>query len=413
MINKKVLAERKLINRAIFNEDQREEVLEIEESFFSGERKKIFQDMKFHNDKGQELDLNSLDDSLKTELNKVFPVEIVYKNLLFDTQELLDTTNRVKLEDMCKIANNSNESFELVKERLIENLNNIDDGIEEEKTDLKSLSMSIFDEIDNMDLNDTSIKIGWSNIDERVTFDVGDLIIIAARPAMGKSAYALNMALKLANKGLKGLFFSLEMDKRQIMKRALSSLSGVQLYKIKDKYGQKHLTDKDMGCIGNGVELLNKLDLEIYDKAGISIEKIKSVAKKYNRKKKIDYIVVDYMQLISAQAENRTQEITKISLGLKNLARELEVPVIALSQLSRSVEQRADRKPMMSDLRESGQIEQDASIIQMLYRDEYYNEESEFKGLCEVLTVKNRNGTTGSDYFKFIGEVQRFEEMVR
>ena len=119
------------------------------------------------------------------------------------------------------------------------------------------------------------------------------------------------------------------------------------------------------------------------------------------------------MQLIRGPGENRTQEITNISLGLKDLARELRIPVIALSQLSRAVEQRVDRRPMMSDLRESGQIEQDASVIQMLYRDDYYNEDSEFKGVVEVLTVKNRNGTVGTDMFMFKGNLQRFNECVR
>nr|WP_049774890.1 DnaB-like helicase C-terminal domain-containing protein [Ilyobacter polytropus] len=193
----------------------------------------------------------------------------------------------------------------------------------------------------------------------------------------------------------------------------ISILGGVELEKIMTSYGMKKLTDEDMGRIGTAREIAGKLDLEIVDMPGATIGKIRAEAKRLNQIKPLNFIIVDYMQLIRGSGENRTQEITNISLGLKDLARELRIPVVALSQLSRAVEQRADRRPMMSDLRESGQIEQDASVIQMLYRDDYYNENSEFKGVVEVLTVKNRNGTTGTDMFMFKGEIQRFNECIR
>ena len=156
----------------------------------------------------------------------------------------------------------SDDTFDIAKEKFISNINSIDTGKEEEATDLKSLTLSIFDEIDNMDLNDTSIKIGWSNVDKRCTLDIGDLIIIAARPAMGKSAYALNMAIKLCKQEMRGLLFSLEMDKRQVMKRALSCESNVPLWKIKEKCGQKHLTDLDREQRSRGGANKNNLDVE-------------------------------------------------------------------------------------------------------------------------------------------------------
>ena len=410
MLNKKKLSERKLIFRAIYHEEQREEVLEIDINLFSGERKEIFLKLLKVTANGEELDYSKLPDNEMEEMRAILSCNVIKKNLKSDIETLVEVTSKSRFRDAYQKALISEDDFDTMKEKFVQEINGIDAKKNDEVTDLKSLAIGLFEEIDNKDAPGTAIKIGWDNVDKRCTFDEGDLIIIAARPAMGKSAYSLCMAMKLCAQGKRGLFFSLEMGKNKVMKRIISCMSGVHMTKIKDKYGQQYLTDLEMGALAKGVSLIDGYKFDICDIPALSIQQVRAEAKRYNRQNRLDFIIVDYLQLIHAQADSKTNEIAAVSLGLKELARELEIPIIALAQLNRGVEQRVDKRPMMSDLRESGQIEQDASIIQMLYRDDYYNEESEFPGVCEVITVKNREDECGTDYFRFQGEVQRFLE---
>lgn len=276
------------------------------------------------------------------------------------------------------------------------------DKIKSPETDYRAFKDMCRDTIDRLDRRMKSeepegIKTGFASIDDRLGgIKPADFVVIAGRPSMGKTAYAMNIAERMALNGLRGLVFSLEMSEAQLMDRMLSSLSGVQAYRLQ----RGKLIDGDLEGVSAAGYKLKKMDLCIIDRPALKIGHLAGIARKFHRKSPLDFIVIDYLQLIRADTKDRFQEISEISRLLKALAKQLNIPVIALSQLSRSVESRTSKRPMMSDLRESGQIEQDADIIQMLYRDEYYNPDSDLKGYCEVITCKFRNGETGSDFLQ-------------
>lgn len=238
-----------------------------------------------------------------------------------------------------------------------------------------------------------------------------DLIILAARPSMGKTALALNIATNAAKSGATVAIFSLEMSKGQIAERLMSTLSGVNSQNMKTG----NLTDSEMRDLINAVEDIAGLRLHIDDTPGISLLEMRSKLRRLAHETGLDLIVIDYLQLMQGgRAENRQQEISEISRSLKALAREMDVPILALSQLSRSVELRADKKPQLSDLRESGSLEQDADIVMFLYRDEYYNRDDENnKNIAELIIAKNRNGPTTSIGLQFTKEIMRFGDLTR
>ena len=236
-----------------------------------------------------------------------------------------------------------------------------------------------------------------------------DLILIAARPSMGKTAFALNLALNAALKNHSVLIFSLEMSKEQLGNRLLSTVSGINSLDLL----QGNLQEPQINEVLRAMEHIQTAKLFIDDTAGISVTELRSKARRLKSENGLDLIVIDYLQLMEGQAKrlsemNRQQEISEISRNLKALARELKVPVIALSQLSRNVELRAEKKPQLSDLRESGSLEQDADMVLFLYRDEYYNQESDKANTAEVILAKNRNGPTGTATLHFQKECMRF-----
>ena len=256
----------------------------------------------------------------------------------------------------------------------------------------------------------TGISSGFSDFDQMTSgFHPSDLIILAARPAMGKTAFALNLALNAAMKSKKGvLLFSLEMSSSQLLQRLLSIEAGIGLQKIRNGF----LDSDDWGKLGLASMKLSNSEINIADLPNVNVLEIRAIARRLKAAGKLDMIIIDYLQLIkgnSTRGDNRQQEISEISRALKGIARELDIPIIALSQLSRATEQRADRRPMLSDLRESGAIEQDADIVMFLYRDDYYNEESEDKGLTEVIIGKQRNGPVGTIKLRFFHEYTKFE----
>ena len=256
----------------------------------------------------------------------------------------------------------------------------------------------------------TGISSGFSDFDQMTSgFHPSDLIILAARPAMGKTAFALNLALNAAMKSNKGvLLFSLEMSSSQLLQRLLSIESGIGLQKIRNGF----LDPDDWGKLGLASMKLSNSEINIADLPNVNVLEIRAIARRLKAAGKLDMIVIDYLQLIKGNGgrnDNRQQEISEISRALKGIARELDIPIIALSQLSRATEQRADRRPMLSDLRESGAIEQDADMVMFLYRDDYYNEESEDKGLTEVIIGKQRNGPVGTIKLRFFHEYTKFE----
>ncbi len=255
-----------------------------------------------------------------------------------------------------------------------------------------------------------SVSSGYVSFDEKLWgFKRGDLIIVAARPSMGKTAIAMNFAQNVGQKGKNVAIFSLEMSKEQLTDRMIAATMAVDSWKLQ----KGKLSEEEFARMGDALEKLSQAKIYIDDSpAGAGILELKSKARRLKMESWLDLIVIDYLQLMSSgNSMNRVQEVSEISRGLKSLARELDVPVVALSQLSRALEARPDKRPMMSDLRESGSIEQDADIILMLYRDDYYNEFSEIPGMTSVFIRKNRNGPTGQVDLKFEKQHQKFYEI--
>jgi len=231
-----------------------------------------------------------------------------------------------------------------------------------------------------------------------------ELIIIAGRPAMGKTSLALNIAEACALSGKTSLVFSMEMGAEQLVQRELASLSGINLNAIRSG----SLDDSCWSRLTMAVQKLNTLPLIIDETPALTIGEIRLRAKKVKREKGLDLIVVDYIQLMQGKGYNRNEVISEISRGLKSIAKELKIPVVALSQLNRELEKRPNKRPQMSDLRDSGAIEQDADVILFVYRDEVYDENSSYKGIAEIIIGKQRQGETGKIYATFKGEVCRF-----
>ena len=264
----------------------------------------------------------------------------------------------------------------------------------------------------------TGVPSGFADLDLRTSgFHNSELIILAARPAMGKTAFVLNIGTNAATKyNVPVLMFSLEMSKEQLVNRILCSEAMIDSNKLKTG----KLEENDWVKIVDTLGPLSEAPIYIDDTAGITITEIRAKARKLKLEKNIGMVIIDYLQLIQGSGNRRNgsreQEISEISRSLKILAKELNIPVIALSQLSRAAEQRTDHRPMLSDLRESGSIEQDADIVMFLYRDDYYNEESENKNIAEVILAKNRSGSIGtaellwmSSYTKF-ANIERYRE---
>lgn len=261
----------------------------------------------------------------------------------------------------------------------------------------------------------TGVATGFYDLDYKTAgLQPSDLILIAARPSMGKTAFALNIAefaAIRANNATTTAIFSLEMSKIQLVNRILSMNSKVDSQNIRT--GQ--LKDEDWTSLMESARIVGESKLIIDDTPGISIMELRSKCRKFKLEHNLGLIIIDYLQLMSGgkRVESRQQEISEISRSLKALAREINCPVIALSQLSRAVEQRPDKRPMLSDLRESGAIEQDADVVMFIYRDEYYNHDSEDKGVAEIIIGKQRNGTTGTIKLAYLPQFTQFKNHVQ
>ncbi len=254
----------------------------------------------------------------------------------------------------------------------------------------------------------TGIPTGFLDLDYRTAgMQPSDLVLIAARPSMGKTAFELNLARHAAfKKGLTVAIFSLEMSKEQLVNRMFSMESSVDSQKLRT--GQ--MNDQEWEKLIESAGVIGRSNLIIDDTPGIGIAELRSKCRKYKLEHNLSMIMIDYLQLMTGngKSESRQQEISEISRSLKAVARELSVPVIAFSQLSRAVEQRPDHRPILSDLRESGAIEQDADVVMFIYRDDYYNHDSEKKGIAEIIIAKQRNGPIGTVELAWLPEYQRF-----
>ncbi len=261
----------------------------------------------------------------------------------------------------------------------------------------------------------TGIPTGFIDLDYKLSgLQPSDLVLVAARPSMGKTAFVLNIAQYVAFRKDKGVaIFSLEMSKEQLVNRMFSLESQVDAQALRTG----NLKDSDWEKLIESAGIIGKSSLVIDDTPGISVSELRSKCRKYKLEHDIQLIIIDYLQLMTGsvgkRSESRQQEISEISRSLKALARELNVPVVALSQLSRAVESRPDKRPMLSDLRESGAIEQDADVVMFIYRDEYYNKDSEFKKQAEIIIAKQRNGPVGTVNLAWLGEYTKFANLSR
>lgn len=301
----------------------------------------------------------------------------------------------------------------VVKEILNDLMSIEEDKNEQDDGEIQEALMDMYSELESATGDITGIPSGIRDLD-RLTggYQDGDLIIVGGRPSMGKTAVVVNKAIKAARgpsnpNGDIAVIFSLEMPKNQLIKRMAASLNSIDLQSMKT--AGKTFGDEDWKKLNNSVSELSKSDIKIFDKSGIDVGYIWAKCRKLKRQNpgRRILVIIDYLQLIQgdkAYLGNRTQEISDISRMLKGMARTLGMPVIALSQLSRGIEQRQDKRPMMSDLRESGQIEQDADIIEFLYREDYYDKESENKNILEIIIAKHRNGPTGVVSVAFVKE---------
>ncbi|HYK74079.1 MAG TPA: replicative DNA helicase [Pseudoneobacillus sp.] len=260
----------------------------------------------------------------------------------------------------------------------------------------------------------TGIPTGFAELDRMTAgFQRNDLIIVGARPSVGKTAFALNIAQNVATRaGENVAIFSLEMGAEQLVMRMLCAEGNIDAQRLRTGT----LTDEDWGKLTMAMGSLSNAGIFIDDTPGVRISDIRAKCRRLKQEHGLGMILIDYLQLILGSGrggENRQQEISEISRSLKGLARELQIPVIALSQLSRGLEQRQDKRPMMSDIRESGSIEQDADIVAFLYRDDYYDKESENKNIIEIIIAKQRNGPTGTVSLAFVKEYNKFVNLER
>ena len=311
------------------------------------------------------------------------------------TEDVEDIMNGAEKKIFDLIQNKNSNGYTPIKDVLIE-------------------SFTKLEELYNQKTRITGVPTGFSDLDYLTAGLHGsDLILVAARPAMGKSAFALNIA---ANAALKAkvpvAIFNLEMSKEQLVDRIICSEAMVDSNKVRTGKLEEDDWNKLAGVVGP----LSEANIFIDDTPGISVMEIRTRCRKLKMEKNIGLIIIDYLQLVQGSNKrnsSREQEIAEISRSLKILAKELNVPVIALSQLSRAVEQRVDHRPMLSDLRESGSIEQDADIVMFLYRDDYYNKDSDEKDISEVIIAKHRSGSTGTVKLLWMGNYTKFANLAR
>lgn len=336
---------------------------------------------------------------------KIVHDKAVLRRLISVTEKITDTCylDKDKVEDI--LENTEKSIFELLQEK--------NDG---NYVDIKDIVMESLERIDaaaKASGKITGIPSGFVDLDYRMSgLQPSDLILIAARPSMGKTAFVLNIAQYISvKKKITAAVFSLEMSKVQLVNRMLSLESLVEAQQIRNG----DLTENDWGKLIEAADSIAHSNLIIDDTPSISIAELRSKCRKYKLEHDLGIIIIDYLQLMtgSKSSESRQQEVADISRNLKAIARELNVPVIALSQLSRSVEGREDKRPMLSDLRESGAIEQDADVVMFIYRDEYYNHDSEDRGIAEIIVAKQRNGPTGTVKLKWIPEYTKFANLER
>ena len=358
--------------------------------------------------------------------NKGLPVDLVTAvptsaNVKYYAQIVKDNSMRRKLiklneeiENECYVGKESVETVMDITEKKVFDLLSTRGG-GGDYVPIRQVVMNALEKIENAAKTSgtvTGIPTGFIDLDYRTAgLQPSDLILIAARPSMGKTAFVLNIAQYVAfHENMCTAIFSLEMSKEQLVNRLFSLESRVDAQALRTG----NLSDADWEKLIEGAGTIGNSELIIDDTPGISISEMRSKCRKYKLEHDLKLVIIDYLQLMSGSGkstDSRQQEISDISRSLKALARELSVPVIALSQLSRAVEQRPDHRPMLSDLRESGAIEQDADVVMFIYRDDYYNHDSDMKGISEIIIAKQRNGPIGTVNLVWLPQYTKFANM--
>lgn len=383
---------------------------------------------------GKPVDLITLQEYLK---EKDVPPEVSGMEYVRDILERTQTSANIKyyaeivrdkaiLRRLIRINEDIANSCYLENRPLEEILNEtekrvfelVEHGNSQEYTPIKQVVLNALEVIERASKTKgtvTGIPTGFADLDYKLSgLQRSDLVLIAARPSMGKTAFVLNIAQHVAfRQNLAVAIFSLEMSKEQLVNRLFALESHVDAQVLRTGT----LSDVDWEKLIEGAGTIGRSRMIIDDTSGISISEMRSKCRKYKLELGLDLIIIDYLQLMSGSGgrrnESRQQEISEISRSLKGLARELNVPVIALSQLSRAVEQRTDKRPMLSDLRESGAIEQDADVCMFIYRDDYYNPDTEDKNIAEIIIAKQRNGPIGTVRLAWMPQYTRFGNELR
>ena len=423
-------AERSVLGAALISRDARFEIFDklSLQHFYNKAHGEIFEVIKEMHSNGQDVDhltvaealqkkgildqvggrgyLGQLTADTPSAFNATSYADIVrskgeMRQLIEAASEIMEMGYDDKLDGNTILDKAEQNIFAIGKNKHINNMTPIGDVL--------LRNMEIISERQGRKGETTGVPSGLIDLDKKLGgFQPSDLVIIAARPSMGKTAFALNVAMNAALKAdAKILIFSLEMSKEQLGQRLLAMESRIDAQKL----NEGDLSTEDWAAIGVTVDRISKSFIEIDDTGGIHLMEIKNKCRRLKREKGLDLVILDYLQLMEPEkkTDNRQQEITALSRGLKLLAREINCPIIALSQLSRAPEQRKDHRPMLSDLRESGAIEQDADVVLFLYRDEFYNQEdTQEPGICEVNVAKHRNGPVGTVRVQWQSQYTRF-----
>jgi replicative DNA helicase len=336
-------------------------------------------------------------------------VDKAMRRKIIESSKQLNELGYQEAEDLVALISEAERSIFAISEKQVKST----------LASVESILGDSFERLDDLHKNKGKIRgvpTGLKNIDRILAgLQRSDLLVLAARPSMGKTALMLNLARNIATKAADQgavLLFSLEMSKEQLVDRMLSAEAGVDAWNLRTG----NLSDDDFERIGHAMGTLSEAPIFIDDSPVLTISDMRTKARRLMHQQPLSLVVVDYMQLMSggarfAATSNRVQEISEISRGLKGIARELNVPLVALSQLSRSVESRPDKRPQLSDLRESGSIEQDADVVAFIYREEYYNPDTTDKNVTEILIRKHRNGPTGVARLMFDNAKQRFFDL--
>ena len=427
-----VNAEQSVIGSMLMDRDAVTTASEIitEDDFYAKQYGVLFRAMTEMNNEGKPIDLVTLKAKLE---EMAAPPELNSIEFLRELLTSVPTSANVKyyagivkekavLRRLIKVSNEITDECYVGKEKLEHILDNTEKKIfkvvqtrsSDNYVPIKSVVVNALDKIEKSAKSGgtvTGIPTGFIDLDYKTAgMQPSDLILVAARPSMGKTAFVLNMAQHMAFKKNVGVaIFSLEMSKEQLVNRLLSLESKVDSQHIRTG----NLDDSEWEMLIESAGVIGKSNLIIDDTPGISIAELRSKCRKYKLEHNLGVVMIDYLQLMTGggKSESRQQEISEISRSLKALARELEVPVIALSQLSRAVESRPDKRPMLSDLRESGAIEQDADVVMFIYRDDYYNHETDRKGVAEIIIAKQRNGPIGTVDLLWLPNYTKFANM--